>query len=254
MSDQKPTDGYADRLKEARQWGPKPMSVRELAREVRAKYKDLRGASYGGIRQYADGAIASPRIDLLKAIAHVLQVRPEWLAFGNGTMTEAAEVAARASSGAVAAVGDPGGFMAPAEDVQRAFVEGLPVLKSGASAATWQAIADLYDAFFDFDLDRVSKSMRDRKGAARQLQVQVAKETTSMIAAAATAGGIDLEAVSRWQLERYVHLTVQAISMLLVQPHRIAGRPGATYTIARGRDGSMSLSNLQKKGGRNAKA
>ncbi len=85
------TVGYSTRLSEALLRGPRPMSVRGLAKAVNEKYPDLRGTSYGGIRQYAEGNVRSPRIDLLRAIADILVVRWEWLAFDEGGMTEELE-------------------------------------------------------------------------------------------------------------------------------------------------------------------
>jgi transcriptional regulator with XRE-family HTH domain len=90
------TAGYGERLARALQRGPKPMSVRALAELVGQRFGELRGASYGGIRQYAEGKVRHPRIDLLRAIAEVLGVRSDWLAFGEGSMTEDEEQARRA--------------------------------------------------------------------------------------------------------------------------------------------------------------
>lgn len=95
MTKTRPTDGYSERLKQALESGPKPMSVRALAAEMEAgPHKHLRGASYGGIRQYVEGRVTNPRIELLRALADVLDVRAEWLAYGNGPTT-AAELEAR---------------------------------------------------------------------------------------------------------------------------------------------------------------
>ena len=74
--------------------GPQPAdSVRGLARRIRQRkaYRTLRGASDGGIRQYVEGSVTSPRIELLRAIADVLGVRWEWLASAQGAMTEVEE-------------------------------------------------------------------------------------------------------------------------------------------------------------------
>lgn len=65
------------------------MSVRALAKEMQERFPNLRGTSYGGIRLYTeDGKVTNPRVELLRAIAEVLEVRPDWLAFDNGPMTE----------------------------------------------------------------------------------------------------------------------------------------------------------------------
>jgi transcriptional regulator with XRE-family HTH domain len=91
MGRKKRTDGYGERLRMALEIGPRPMGVRQLARAVADAHPDLRGASYGGVRQYVEGKIRNPRAELLRAIAGVLDVRPEWLAFDDGPMTAAEE-------------------------------------------------------------------------------------------------------------------------------------------------------------------
>jgi hypothetical protein len=88
-----PTDGYAERLALALERGPKPMSVRGLAAAMGERFPRLRGTSYGGIRQYAEGVVRHPRVELLRAIAAVVGVRGDWLAFDEGGMTEAEELA-----------------------------------------------------------------------------------------------------------------------------------------------------------------
>ncbi|MEX1258202.1 MAG: hypothetical protein WEG36_11345 [Gemmatimonadota bacterium] len=88
MVRQRGTKGYADRLAQALARGPRPMSVRALTKAMHDQYEGLRGTSYGGIRQYAEDKVRSPRIELLRAIADVLGIRWEWLAFNEGKMTE----------------------------------------------------------------------------------------------------------------------------------------------------------------------
>ena len=93
---QKLTREYSERLGLALKEGPHPMSVRKLAEEMSSRYNHLRGSSYGGIRQYVEGKIESPRRELLDAIADVLGVRPEWLASNSGPMTKLQEHAQQA--------------------------------------------------------------------------------------------------------------------------------------------------------------
>lgn len=91
MTKKRRTDGYGRRIREAMERGPRPIgSVRGLHRRVEdhQAYKDLRGTSYGGIRQYVAGNIARPRTELLRALADVLGVTYDWLAYGDGAMTE----------------------------------------------------------------------------------------------------------------------------------------------------------------------
>lgn len=86
---QKRTAGYAERLRWAMERGPKPMSARALARALEGS--GIRGTSYGGVRQYVEGKVRNPRVELLRAFADQLGVRGDWLAFGEGEPTEAAQ-------------------------------------------------------------------------------------------------------------------------------------------------------------------
>ncbi len=90
---QKLTSGYGERLQRALLEGPRPMSIRQLGAEMEHRHPEMRGATYGGVRQYAAGNIANPRVELLRAIADVLGVRADWLVFGEGEMTEEEEAA-----------------------------------------------------------------------------------------------------------------------------------------------------------------
>lgn len=88
----KPTAGYADRLGQALKYGPRPMSVRRLANELGGgRFPGVRGTSYGGVRQYAEGKVINPRTELLRAMGEVLGVRGDWLAFGSGEMLDVAQ-------------------------------------------------------------------------------------------------------------------------------------------------------------------
>lgn len=83
--------GYRERLNKALKSGPNPMSVRALARKMQSRFPDLRGTSYSGLRLYVYGGrdeVAAPRHEVLRAIAEVLNVRPQWLLFDDGPMTE----------------------------------------------------------------------------------------------------------------------------------------------------------------------
>ena len=100
------------------------MSVRKLAKEISGRYEHLRGSSYSGIRQYVEGKIDSPRVELLDAIADVLGVRPEWLGFARGPMTKRQEQAQKVQQRAKSH--EEGSEMAPWQeryDALRAGVE-----------------------------------------------------------------------------------------------------------------------------------
>lgn len=93
MSERRPTAGFSERLGKALERGPNPKSMRGLARALQnhETYQNLRGISDGGVRHYVNGKVRNPRTELLRAMADVLGVRGDWLAFGQGAMTEAEE-------------------------------------------------------------------------------------------------------------------------------------------------------------------
>jgi transcriptional regulator with XRE-family HTH domain len=126
MARQKRTDGYGERLRMALEVGPRPMGVRQLARAVSDAHPELRGASYGGVRQYVEGNIRNPRAELLRALAGALGVRPEWLAYNEGAMT-AAEEAERKRP---AITPDPGQIQRTRAAVFAAFNQETPGLKA----------------------------------------------------------------------------------------------------------------------------
>ena len=125
MGKEKQTDGYGERIRRAMELGPRPISsVRALAQRVEDSHKGLRGATYGGVRQYHAGDITNPRLELLKAIADVLAVRWQWLAYGDGAMTEAA-----AEARVTPLERDPEEVQRTREAVSAALFEAMPALR-----------------------------------------------------------------------------------------------------------------------------
>jgi transcriptional regulator with XRE-family HTH domain len=78
------------------------MSVRGLGKELEAQYSGrVRGATYGALRQYLDESsrgVKNPRIELLQAIASILDVRWEWLAYDEGAATNHEQALAEAAT------------------------------------------------------------------------------------------------------------------------------------------------------------
>lgn len=72
------------------------MSTRGLGKALRARYPGLRGTSDSGVQHYVGGKnFHNPRLELLRAMADVLGVRWQWLAYGpkEGAPTEPEEQA-----------------------------------------------------------------------------------------------------------------------------------------------------------------
>ncbi len=98
MRDKVATAGFSERIVRALKHGPRPMSVRQLGESLGKAYPDVRGATYAGARLYASPggrAVRNPRLEVLRAMADVLGVRPEWLAYDQGDMTADAEALAQ---------------------------------------------------------------------------------------------------------------------------------------------------------------
>lgn len=95
----------ADRLSEEVE--AKGLSQRRLAELVEAEAGEgVKGTSEASVRNYLSGKVTSPPLEWIGAAACVLNVRPEWLAFGTGPRTEAE--AERDSWIAFTWGGDPG--------------------------------------------------------------------------------------------------------------------------------------------------
>src|SRR4030095_6212460 len=140
------TEGYEERLRWALERGPRPMSVRGLAAVLQPAYPDLRGASYGGIRQYYGGTVASPRIELLRAIADVLQVRWEKLAYDEGSWTDSEEGVRTAAARSAEESAATDSASQTAEQAVAVMVDQWPALANAPQAVrqmlvqTWAAI------------------------------------------------------------------------------------------------------------------
>lgn len=52
---------------------------RILEKRIRNARGDIRGSSYGAIESYRKGTVRRPRVEVLRAAAEALDVRPEWL-------------------------------------------------------------------------------------------------------------------------------------------------------------------------------
>ena len=94
-----------------RTWGVRKLSE-EVLQAVELDGEDPpRGYSYGAIRAYRDGKTKKPRTPALRLIARVLDVRPEWLIWNEGEMTEADERVRAAAERRFPPSEDPGFWM-----------------------------------------------------------------------------------------------------------------------------------------------
>lgn len=240
---QKRTAGYERRLSRALNEGPRPMSVRGLSDALNAEgspYRGIRGSSYGGVRQYVEGAVRSPRIEVLRAMADVLGVRGDWLAFEDGAMTEGEERAS--ATGREARIAVAASFLEEEEErrsklLRRAIVAELPAMQK-ARAGTWSRLATLLETWAiemrepaptpppESDVPRMLSRTREETAAVlvreltaeRERAVALAKTVARSVGAAAAAAGVDLRELSPSHLDLYVEATCHALALLIVRP------------------------------------
>lgn len=255
MAQKRSTDGYGSRLERALQEGPRPLTVRQFARELKARYPKLRGTSAGGVREYVKGSITSPRMELLQAMADVLDVRRDWLAFNQGAMTEAEEHA-RMQVGAVAR-GRVRDMDPHPTDLEAAFLAGLPALEN-AGPASWHVVGELYALYtrsrfaeimrplLRAHVDRrargeePSPSFNDLADTGKGELTARAKRVGEMVAAGAKSAGVDLAVLSPWEIDRYVQTSVQALSILF--------RPASPAELRAGHTSIRPADTAPKKG------
>lgn len=196
----------------------KGWDVKALQEAVRARYGNLLGSSYGSVWSYVNGkAPQEPRREVVEAMASLLDRPPRFLLFGEGPKTEREKVAQEA---AVSVRGKPGkrrGKDFTAEDFREAVVEGFPALRRVPSlSASWGLISEVYGQYLALPL--LSGTEVTRKTSKKQrisYYREAAINVGEMLGASAEAVGVDLSALSQWELEQYVQITAQALSVLL---------------------------------------
>lgn len=221
---QKRTTGYERRIARALEQGPKPMSVRQLAKELAEAYPDVRGATYGGVRHYMTGTVANPSPELLRAIADVLGVRFEFLAYGEGAMTaEAEQVRSTAAT--------------PEEDEDwrsqpevAAMIEEWPALADeapdGANALT--ILIQLFNAYRVFDPKLPWSNEED--------VVDLARRLTRAMRAPLDALGIQREQL--WMTEELPYLLNMSAALLgPLHGAAVKAHQNRIFTQQRGLDG-----------------
>ena len=215
----------------------------KVENEVISKTGKKRGTSYGTVWSYVNGqAPLEPRREVVEALAEVLSperdhLLPHFLMFGEGPRT-----LAEAAAGAVADAGDSddSNLTADRAELEKAFLEGLPAL-SAAGAASWHAIGDLYSQYVSAHgvnifvpvmregMERVASGEDHDPAAfkekAQLAQVEAARRVAELVGAAAKAADLDLLQLSRWEIDRYIQITAQALSVLF----------GPTGPLRRGR-------------------
>lgn len=224
MARQKRTTGYAERLQMALERGPRPMSVRGLAKALQDRFPDLRGTSYGGVRQYAEGNVANPRIDLLRAMADVLGVRWQKIAYDEGALTE---VQQRAEEAAAAIGGGAEARQAMDERLNSLLIELLPVM-GDALAHSWEVVGHLLGAHIsqtDTGTRLYGPAMADwmtKANPSREdLDVEEAvrtkglREVAQAISAPAEALHLPLAKLTADQLDLYLTALAPALRVLL---------------------------------------
>jgi len=132
---------------------------------------------------------------------------------------------------------DPTDISPSPEALEQAFLQGLPALER-AGPASWNAVAELYADFTSHPsqskriLGDVFRSHMDSPDAgshnaaailqpkAREAYAQAGRQVAEMVAAGADKTGIDLQELSPWEIDRYIQITAQALSILFASRAR----------------------------------
>ncbi len=228
------------RLREAIEAMPpegKERGIRLFQRKIKARKKklgkrgrDLLGVSYPAINSYLKDE-TEPTARFLDEAAGILGWSAEYLAHGEGAKTDAVRLA----NAVAARRQQENDLTAASEDLERAFLEGLPALRE-AGPACWQAVARLNSQFairisgirkLAHAADREFQALQAGeptdalryKSAVQAAQIEIARDTARVVGTMAEAAGVKLEQLPRWQIEQYIELAAHACAMLLVQPH-----------------------------------
>lgn len=134
---QLPAKGLQGRLDRAMKL--RNLNPYSLHKEVSRRFPEVRGVSPGGVRQYVTSPPARPRLELLDAFAAVLDVRFEWLAYGQGAMTQEGQDGTDGAVEVIRLGGKAERVPSHREPVVRAMAKalGLESPPPGASAPTW---------------------------------------------------------------------------------------------------------------------
>jgi transcriptional regulator with XRE-family HTH domain len=234
MPKKRRTSGYGGRIERAMREGPRPVdSVRGLARRLEADdspYRDLRGATYGGVRQYIEENVSRPRLELLRALADVLGVRADWLAFGEGRMTEHEALAERVTAEERAAIERE--VLSNIESaVFGALVDELPRMRRGLQRTRTRLVGILDQvvsrvAFMSRQKEALIRHGLDSEGRAvtghlygleQELKETAVREVARAVRGPAQALGVDLDELGEEHFALYVDAIATAIGVLIMQ-------------------------------------
>jgi len=229
-TDEQPvTLGYRERLEEARRRAG--VSVHGLHKALREKFPDLRGTSYAGVRHYFDDPPRRPRLELLRAMAEVLGVRYERLAFDQGPWTREEEADDRLAHDATARTlfgVQRGGTAGLLDSVTRGVAKGMGVppppstgvyrTPSWLSSAVHLWSSARHAAFrSSSEMDEVD-GVRFREGPIVD-EERVAQEVGAALAAPLGALGLSPEDLTEFELRNYVFAMVAALAPVIHHYH-----------------------------------
>ena len=223
----KQTDGYDTRLRDALEYGPRPMSVRGLAKAMTAQFPGLRGTSYSGVRHYAEGSVSNPRIDLLQAASETLSVRWKWLAFGTGEMTSGEQLKVEQGDEARRAL-ETESLRNAARDFREALSEEVPRIGEGFGRTVSRigSVVELLMSHPAFGT-RYMMAFLERKEKdgiriwdmstddQRPFQVEAVRCVARAIKGVADSLGVEFDRMSLSELDLFVDAQCTAIAVLL---------------------------------------
>lgn len=174
----------------------KEMSARSLAERLQADLgKSTRGTSYAGVRALVAGEIRRPRLEVLRAAAGILDVRPEWLAAADGPMTDEEERARLAQEATAKEAPEA------VKKAREAIRPPDPVLVWGPFCAEWKRIPG-------FELSMLFHALEKWRGAKaagwlREDAHAIDNPVGKVFDATLKTLGIEPSVLSNGQLQRY---------------------------------------------------
>lgn len=204
----------------------KGTGTRELWRRVRADLgQNAPGASYGTIQGYTSGKVARPRLEVLKAMARALDVRHEWLAWGDGEPTEQQELRRREPrlGGIGRLAREDAELREIREAVKQAHLEVIPALVGNSealgivAAATGPPASHLLRQPKNYS-QAEAMDAESRTGSSFERQKSICqglgRETARALRAPADILGVDLNQLPAAQLTLYLSAAAHALRVL----------------------------------------
>jgi|SRR5690625_477956 len=159
-------------------------SIREV--QLQLQERSVKGSSYASFHGYVKGGQVPP-LELLEAVAGLLEVRPAWLAFGEG---EPLEIAEQVASKARAAERQPGGSQGlvlrhPFQDVQDRIPLPPRAIKEDIDrVVSWYVYAvalRMIDEAVNAEIARLTRELEEARERERRVRSAVIRANAALV-------------------------------------------------------------------------